>query len=248
LRLHSPFTLRIHVDCGPMPWDGLHPRVWPPLSGSARCIFQDGEGWSLQFRSGASLHLQRFTVSSGGPVSTVPSGTARSRGLFVNGTDVKSFGHCLIRRDAQPTLRVMLSSRVPELGLAGLDWFHPCPPHKWTSPNALDVTFTQNNKVDCVEELVSPSERDHTAHTQTPPAPPVPAYLIYHPRSPTLSPATPFTQVSSACQPANKASPTPLSHTLSPTGARGTPPPPPIVLLARVGRRKDRCSVQVQWS
>ena len=66
--------------------------------------------------------------------------------------------------------------------------------------------------------------------------------------STTLSPATPFTQVSSACQPANKASPTPLSHTLSPTGARGTPPPPPIVLLARDGRRKDRCSVQVQWS
>ena len=34
--------------------------------------------------------------------------------------------------------------------------------------------------------------------------------------STTLSPATPFTQVSSACQPANEASPTPLSLNLSP--------------------------------
>ena len=44
-----PFTLPIHMDCGPMPWDGLHPRVWPPLSGSALSPSQDGEGWSFTF-------------------------------------------------------------------------------------------------------------------------------------------------------------------------------------------------------
>ena len=42
----------------------------------------------FHFRSGASLHLQRFTVSSGGPASMVGHPLA---GLFVNGTDVTSW-------------------------------------------------------------------------------------------------------------------------------------------------------------
>ena len=68
--------------------------------------------------------------------------------------------HLVIRRYGQPTLKMMLSSRVHELGLTGLDWLHPGPPqgpHRY-SPSASDVTCAQNNKVHCVEELMPPRE------------------------------------------------------------------------------------------
>ena len=62
-----PSTLPIHMDCGPMPSDGLHPRVWPPLSGSVlpRLLFtlQDGEGWSFTFGPGRRC---TFNAQQGG--------------------------------------------------------------------------------------------------------------------------------------------------------------------------------------
>ena len=83
------FTLRIHMDYGPMPsrTDCIPARVscvWPPLSGSALSPLQDGEGWSFTFSvRGGSLHLQGFTASSGGPASMVlvwhPSRSVRER-------------------------------------------------------------------------------------------------------------------------------------------------------------------------
>ena len=73
---------------------------------------------------------------------------------------------------------------------------------------------------------------------------PEPACLSYYPRSPTRSPATPFSQISSACQPASEASPLPSplprrssGHTAAATADR----PPPT-------RRLLRASLQVQCS
>ena len=99
----------------------------------------------------------------------------------------------------------------------------------------------------------SPPHLTHThthTHTHTPdmprtrtrPPPPAPACLMCFPRASTRSPATPFSQVSSACQPQPSIPYSPLPYPLPRRNrAAAPPPPPPIVILARDGCREHRC-------
>jgi hypothetical protein len=133
----------------------------------------------------------------------------------------------------------MVPSVTGEGGIPPLD---PCPRRGLAYCEAATATSLKKNV-----SVPPPLPRKHTytpdmPHTRTRPPSPAPACLMCFPRASTRSPATPFSQVSSACQPQPSIPYSPLPYPLPRRNrAAAPPPPPPIVILARDGCREPHC-------